>query len=415
MGRNLGRARNPNFRTHLTRESQQNAVLPQGSKRNDHSSRTTRPYFYRGIAMPLATYLRGRTYWVKGRVEYEGNPITDYYRQSTGALTEQGAEDWCKAERGRRIKQHLFGDVPGSLTFSEAVMLHNPRPYDVPLLLKVLDHIGDRPIGEITPKEIRDLGPVIYPMTSTDTWHRNVISPIRVVINNAHDLGKGPMIRVRPYTEAERIRQDVHRGKQSRVERTPSDRAWIDAFCAHADPHNAALARFMFETAARIGQAIAVLPDHVDAIGARVWIPAAKGHPAQWVKVSIAMAEELASLPPKQPVNRKTGEKLPARVFGYASRGGYRKSWNTICKAAGIVRLGAHEAGRHGFYTELRVRQKVDPITAAKMGRWKDPTLPDRVYGHSEANEAEVRELFRTKSVQKKIKKSNKRLKHKGK
>jgi len=363
--------------------------------------------------MPLETYLRGRIYWVKGRVEYEGVPITDYYRQSTGAFTEQGAEDWCKAERDRQIKQHLFGDVPGSLTFAEAVMLHDARPYNVPLLLKVLDHIGDRPVGEITAKEIRDLGPVIYPMACTDTWHKNVISPIRAVINNAHDLGKGPMIRVKPYTEVERIRQDLYRGKQSRLARTPSTRAWIEAFCDHADPHNAALVRFMFETAARIGQAIALRSEDVDIEGKRVWLPAAKGHAAQWVKISTAMAAELKALPAKQPVNRKTGKRLPARVFGYASGGGYRKSWKKICEAAGIKYLGAHEAGRHGFYTELRVRQKVDPITAAKMGRWKDAALPDRVYGHVEADEAEVRERFRTKSVQKKKKKSGKRLKRK--
>jgi integrase len=246
--------------------------------------------------------------------------------------------------------------VQGSLTFAEAVMLHTPRPYDVPLLLKVLDHLGHRPIGEINAKEIRDLGPVIYPMTSTDTWNRNVISPVRIVINSAHDLGKGPMIRVRPYTEAERIRQDTVRGKQSRVERTRSDRTWIDTFCDHADPHNAALVRFMFKTAARIGQGIALVPSDIDISGQQVWLAAAKGHPAQWVKISTAMAAELNALPPKQPVNGKTGKKLTSRVFGYASRSGYRQSWKTICAAAGIPQLGVHKAGRHGFYTELRVR-----------------------------------------------------------
>lgn len=45
-------------------------------------------------------------------------------------------------------------------------------------------------------------------------------------------------------------------------------------------------------------------------------------------------------------------------------------------------RTGAHAAGRPGFYTELRVRQGVDALTAAKAGRLVDASLPDCIYGH---------------------------------
>ncbi|WP_282063373.1 hypothetical protein [Roseobacter litoralis] len=66
----------------------------------------------------------------------------------------------------------------------------------------------------------------------------------------------------------------------------------------------------------------------------------------------------------------------------------------------GIPYLSAHPAGRHGFFTELVVRQGVDPVTAAKAGRWSDPNLPMRIYAHAETDEADVRARFRTNHVQ---------------
>lgn len=65
-----------------------------------------------------------------------------------------------------------------------------------------------------------------------------------------------------------------------------------------------------------------------------------------------------------------------------------------------LAYLSAHPAGRHGFFTELVVRQGVDPVTAAKAGRWSDRNLPMRIYAHAETDEAAIRARFRTKYVQ---------------
>jgi hypothetical protein len=40
--------------------------------------------------MPLEPYPRGAVWWARGRVEYNGAPITEYYRCSTGASEESG-------------------------------------------------------------------------------------------------------------------------------------------------------------------------------------------------------------------------------------------------------------------------------------------------------------------------------------
>ncbi len=360
--------------------------------------------------MPLKVYRRGKTYWARGRIELHGRPISRYYRESTGALEQAGADDWVAAETDRQRRRYLLGDE-AALTFADAVMLYPVTPKSAKQLIPITEQIGHMPLGQITGQVLKDLARDLKPMAATDTWWREVVTPARAVINHAHELGKAAYLRVKPFNSVERVAQDQLRGKPSRVERTPGNKEWLIAFREVADPHNAALARFMFETAARIGQATALTPNDLDLMNHRVRLIGQKGHDAQWVTISREMTVELANLPPKRPKNRKTGKLMAARVFGYATPTGYRKRWVTICKKAGIAPLAAHSAGRHGFYTELTVRQGVDPLTAAKAGRWSDATLPMKTYGHVETDEAEIRERFSTNPGQSELHSSRKNLK----
>ncbi len=352
--------------------------------------------------MPLKPYERDGVFWARGRVELNGRPVTPYIRRSTGASSEAGARDWIRAEEERAIRRHLLGAEAG-LTFDEAIVLYQAKPDEAKYLLRILPHLIGRPVPSITPREVRELGPKLYPTCSTDTWRRQVIVPVSAVINNAHELGKGPPIRIKGYTTKERVEQDVRRGKVSRQPRQAGSVEWLRAFMAAADPYNAALAFFMFATGARIGQAVEVDPRRdLDLTGARVRLIAQKGHPEQWVAIPHQLVVMLANLPPKRPHDRKGDRRLPPRVFGYASSTGMHATWRRICDAAGIPYLSPHEAGRHGFYTELRVRQGLDPVTVAKAGRWADHTLPERVYAHAieTASEADLRALIGTKLVQ---------------
>ncbi len=361
--------------------------------------------------MPLEPFQRGATFWARGRVEFDGQPITDYYRCSTGAATEAGARAWIAEETDRQKRRHLLGDEADALTFAGAVMLYPAKPAEAKYLIPIVQEIGNRAVPGLTPQEIRDLARKLYPHAATDTMRRQVLTPVSAVINHAHDSGHCPPIRIKGFSAQDRIDQDKARGKVSRQERRPADRAWLDAFTAQAAPHLAALAEFMFETAARIGQATALRPQDLDLMQARVWMPASKGHPPQWVAISQAMVVRLANLPAKRPHDRQTGRKMPATVFGYASRTGPIAAWKTACKRAGIAYIPPHAAGRHGFYTEMRVRQGLDPITAAKAGRWSNPSLPDAIYAHSEVDERQIRDLAGTNPVQAAKPKTAKRLK----
>ncbi|MEM1077966.1 MAG: site-specific integrase [Pseudomonadota bacterium] len=367
--------------------------------------------------MPLEPRQRGEIWYAVGRVEYNGKPITKYLRISTGASEKAGAQDWIGEYQDREIRRHLLGSEAERLTIADAIVLYD-KPSEAERLLKIADAKGDellcKPVDEVTGKWLRNLGMELLPNCATDTMWREVVSPLRSVINNAHDLGMCHPIKVKRYSELERVQQDERRGKQSRVERIPGGRTWLNTFCAHADAYNAALARFLYETAARIDQAVSLTPDDLDLPNKRVWLKGQKGHPAQWVEISHGMMIELANLPPKRPKNRKSGDLMEPRIFGYGSKTGYTKRWRTICRNAGIRYISAHPTGRHGFYTELTVNQGVSSADAAKAGRWSNASVPDKFYSHAQLDEASIREMMRTDPAQDDTLNETKKLNKKG-
>ena len=349
--------------------------------------------------MPLEPYPRGTTWWAKGRVEYNGRPITDYIRESTGSSGEAGARDWINEREQREIRRFLVGEER-SLSFADAVMLYPANPEMAKHLIPLVRELGQIPVVQITPKMIRDLGPKLYPGNAADSWRRWVITPSRAVINNAHDLGRCPPIKIRNYDRDDRLAQDKRRGKPSRVKRTPGSWEWLLHFREHAGRYHAALALYMFVTGARVGQACQLHPGrHLDLQNHMVAVPGAKGHEDRWLKVPVELVVELANLRPKHPRgwDRKAAN---LRVFGFASKDGPRKGWMTACKRAGIEYLAPHSAGRHGFGQEMKVRQRVDGPAVAAFGGWSDTSMLDRVYTHAEDATDKIHEGFRTGLVQ---------------
>lgn len=343
--------------------------------------------------MPLEIYARGPTWWARGRVEYQGTPITEYYRCSTGASDEAGAAQWCREEEQRRIRRHLLGDDAG-LTFAEAVLLYNADPKTAGYLIPIVEKLGPSLVSKITPKAVRDLGREIYPDAGTATWTRQVVSPVRAVINNAHDLGKCGPIRVKGYMKAESVAQDKARGRTGRKRYPPGSWEWLLLFRAHASPRHAALALFMYVTGARISQAIEMHPGHhLDLQNHMVCVPGAKGQPDRWLKIPTELVVELANLPPLWPRGVKR-LKRNMRLFGFADRSSPRKGWETACKKAKIEFLPFHAAGRHGFGQEMNVRQAIDEKAAAEFGGWSDTALMRRTYTHAEDTAGKVHDAF---------------------
>lgn len=348
--------------------------------------------------MPLEAYKRGNTWWVKGRCD----GIDHYVRESLGTSDEAVAAAAVREiERKARKRAILGADAPtleDELTFAEAVLLYMAPPRDAGYLLKILPHLQDKKVKDITGKSVKALARQLYPTASVDTWQRQVIAPVRAVINNAHEEVGTPPIRIKAFTRNERMAQDRIRGKPSQQKRTPGDWQWVNAFRATAkarkNPYLAALCLFLFTTGARISQATALTPHDLDLQNARVMMPAAKGHAAQWVAITIEMVVELANLPARG-----------GKVFGYSSRHSCAKAWKTTCEKAGIEHITPHPAGRHGFATELLVRQGLDVATVQEAGRWSSPAVLLNTYVHAEGTTGKVLKALengraRTNSVQ---------------
>ena len=343
--------------------------------------------------MSLEIYRRGNTYWARGRITHQGQPIGEYVRCSTGATDEAGAWAWCRDEEARIVRRFLVGDEH-ALTFAEAILLYDADPKTAAYLIPVVGEIGETPVSQITPKLVRELGARLYPDAGTATWTRQVVSPVRAVINNAHDLGKCAPIRVKGFSKAERVAQDKARGNTGRRKYPPGSWEWLLQFRAHADCKVAALALFMFVTGARVGQATAMHPgQHLDLQNFKACVPGAKGQPDRWLRIPKELVVELANLPKLWP---RGWERKPKnlRLFGYADRTAPRKAWNNAIEKAGIEFIPFHSAGRHGFGQEMNVRQKLDEKAAGDWGGWSDTGLMRRTYTHAEDTQAKVHDAF---------------------
>lgn len=344
--------------------------------------------------MPLEPYLREDKWWAKGRVEYNGQPITTFKRSSTGAGSEAGAWQWCHEEEERIRRIHLYGpeaqDKP--LTFGDATLLYEMNSKTATYLVPIIKQIGSQLLTDITPKAVRDLARELYPNAGTVTWVRQVLTPVRSVINNAHDLGKCPPIKIKGYDKNEKIRQDKRRGSTGRKKYPPGSWEWMLQFCEQAEPRVKALALTMFATGARISQALSMTPEHLDLDNSRITIPGAKGMDNRWLDIPDWLVDVLKELPPSLYPRGWEHILENQRVFGYAERSSPRKAWNKAIEKAGIEFIPFHSSGRHGFGQEMNVRHAIDEKSAAAFGGWADVGLMKRAYTHAEEIAAKVHE-----------------------
>ncbi len=123
-------------------------------------------------AKGLQPYRRGKTWWAKGRVEYNGRPITDYIRESTGSLDEAGARDWIAERENIERRRYIVGEER-PLMFAEAVCLYPASAEMAKHLIPILAEFGDFAVKDISPKMVRDLGPTLTDRLAQDDTRRN--------------------------------------------------------------------------------------------------------------------------------------------------------------------------------------------------------------------------------------------------
>lgn len=307
---------------------------------------------------------RGQFWWYTFTID--GRRI----RRSAKTADRRQAEDIAARDEWRHRQAAVFGTA-SVLTFGEAMAEYLTVTRDDRFLLPLLDRWEHVRIGDITPDEIRRAAIDLYPRASGATRNRQAITPARAIINHAAQNGHCAHIRVRRFPEARKLRK-------------PANRAWHRAFAnACTNPGLAALARFMFETGSRLGNAIALTWDDLDLPGATATFGQTKNGEPHTVNLSPGMVADLANLP-----------RSSRKVFGFHSRTTVRKHWRSTIERAGIEYLTPHEAGRHAFATEMIVRHGVDIPTTAKIGNWKSHRLLSETYAHPEREKQTVQRVF---------------------
>jgi hypothetical protein len=217
---------------------------------------------------------------------------------------------------------------------------------------------------------IRDLGPKLYPNNCTDSWRRWVVTPARAVINNAHDKGKCPPIKIKGYSEEERVAQDKKRKKASRIERRPGDWEWL---LRSASKLRSATARWRCSCsppAPASARRSRCTPSISEASEGKVIIPGAKGHADREITIPPELVAELANLKARR--RRADGSGTTSATFACSAMrraAGRSRHGGRRARKAGID-LSPHAAGRHGFGQEHVIRQGTTSKAAGKFGGW---------------------------------------------
>lgn len=304
-------------------------------------------------------YQRNGTWW------YSFTVAGKRCRKSAQTTDKELAKDIASKAEWRQ--RHAVVHGPESvLTFADALAMYMEQTSDHRFLLPLLDRWEKIKVKDISADEIRRAALDIYPSAANSTRNRQVITPARAVINNAADSGYCAHIRVKRF-------------KENKVIRPAGNKEWLKTFKQSAvTPGLAAMAQFMFETGTRIGDSIALEWANVSLRDAIAIIRNPKNGEDHEAFLSPGMVAELANL-----------DKSDRRVFGYHTRSVAHKHWNKSYLAAGLQKMTPHECGRHGFATEMIVRNGVDLPTTAKRGNWKSHRLMSERYVHPE-NERDV-------------------------
>lgn len=299
------------------------------------------------------------------------------HRGSSKTTDKRLAED-IAAKHETRVRRAAVHGEEAVLTFTDAVGIYLDAGKDGRFLAPLLKKFGKRLVSSISGPEVRKAAKELYPDAAPATLNRQVITPMRAVINHAADAKKA-----QPVT--------IKRFKEERKARPAGNSEWLKAFCKAAKklnmPETAAVARFMFETATRVSEACRLTWDDVDLQHGAAFLAKTKTEPRK-VFLTRAMVIDLANIRSLH----------PTLVFAAANRSTVKKRIDKVIKEAGLQRLTSHELGRHGFATEMIRRNGVDVATTADHGGWKSRRLLMETYVEGDADREVIDRVFGKKN-----------------
>jgi len=307
--------------------------------------------------MPLKTQKhKNGVYYATGTIA--GQRI----RQSLGTRDRRQAEQARAQLESRLYTESVYGSS-ATATFEDAAVAYLQDGRDGRFVVPLLTHFRGRALVSITPRDIREAAKTLYPKGSAATRNRQCIGPARAIINHAAQEGWCPQIKVKQF-------------RVEKPERVAVGPEWILAFQREAERRGnkklSLLCQFMFETAARISEAVRLTPADIDHVNRRANLGRVKNGSYRSARFSEPLRNELVKLPPRN-----------GRVFGYSSRHSVYGPWENICQAAGIPYVPPHQAGRHSNATALHAHGwQANDI--ADAGGWKSVRQVQETYIHTE-------------------------------
>lgn len=322
--------------------------------------------------MPEVYKRKGSDIW-----QYDFTVDGERYRRSSKTSDKRLAEDIANQHETRVRRAAVHGEE-AVLTFPEAVAEYLNDGKDGRFTAPLIRHFRKWKVNDITGPEIRKAAKILYPDAQPATWNRQVITPMRAIINHI--------------AEAKRLTKiSVKRFKEEKKRRPAGSSDWLKVFSKTAKtldmPETAAMARFMFETATRVSEACRLTWDDVDLQMGVAYLTKTKTEPRK-VFLTRATVIELANIRSLYPV----------LVFGAANRSTAKKRFDKVIEKAGLNRLTSHEIGRHGFATEMIRRNGVDVATTADHGGWKSRRLLMETYVEGDANREVIDRVFGKKN-----------------
>jgi integrase len=203
-------------------------------------------------------------------------------RRSLKTRDRASAEILVSALEARLVRESVYG-AENETTFADAALRYLADGRRRRYAAQLIRALGRRRLSTIKPGDIKQLAVELYPHAKPSTRNVSVIRPASAIINHAAELGLCAPIKIKGFAEAKVIRHAV-------------DRAWIDAFRARASLRLGALALFMFTTGARLGDGVALAPEHVDLEAKRAALPRGKnGDPRVFYLTDDRGAERIAA------------------------------------------------------------------------------------------------------------------------
>lgn len=302
-------------------------------------------------------------------------------RKSTKCTSKKQAQEFAN----EKVAQQNLANVRGynaDLRIIDAAIAYEAAGKENRFVAKIVEHWGNKSVRLIKPEWVRTHARDLYPKASAATLNRQVITPLQAIINHAYQQEDGRQIKIEKFAVTDVKKKEA------------VDADWHAAFAEHShSPGMTAMARFMWETAARISEACRVMPEDIDVEARTVMLTKTKTKP-RLTRISPIMADMLRDLIDKPAVAHRNDKRRRNGVFGYASRNAVYNGWKAICEKAGISYAPPHSSGRVTFATELVVRRGVDPVTAAKLGGWASPKVMMDTYAKADPAHSVIDDIF---------------------